>query len=92
MKEYLVPAAIGAASGALVGGLVWFLVVRQVDAQVTRVIEREVPPRLRQELDRKFQSIGLTPAMATNIRALLGAADQAGLFSALGQAAGAIRR
>ncbi len=86
MRDALIPAAVGAVSGALVGGLVWFLVVRQVDAQVTRTIEREVPPQIRRALDEKFTSLGLTPAMAANIRRLVGGLDQAGLFNAMGQA------
>lgn len=86
MREALIPAAAGAAAGALVGGLVWFLVVRQVDAQVSRTIQREVPPQIRAALDQKFQSIGLTPQMAANIRQLVGGLDQAGVFGAMGAA------
>lgn len=89
MREFLVPAAAGATAGALVGGLIWFIVVRQVDAQVTRTIRTEVPPQIRAALDQKFQSLGLTPAMAANIRQFVGGLDQAGVFSA---AAGSVRR
>lgn len=89
MRELVIPAAVGAAAGAAVGGLVWFLVVRQVDAQVSRTIQREVPPQLRAALDQKFQSLGLTPQIAANIRQLVGGLDQAGIFAAAG---GAVRR
>jgi len=84
MRDALIPAAAGALSGALVGGLIWFIVVRQVDAQVTSTIRREVPPQIRAAMDEKFRSLGLTPAMAENIRRLVGGLDQAGLFAAAG--------
>jgi hypothetical protein len=83
VREALVPAAAGAVAGALVGGLVWFIVVRQVDAQVSATIRREVPPQLRSALDQKFQSLGLTPQMASQIRTIVGGLDQAGIFSSV---------
>lgn len=88
MRDALVPAAVGAVAGAAVGGVLWLVFTRVVDAQVSATLQREVPPQIRTALDEKFRSLGLTPAMAANIRTIVGGLDQGGLFSTVASAVG----
>lgn len=77
------PAVAGAAAGALVGVALWLVFRGVIDAQVTATIEREVPPRLREELDAKLASYGITPAMGQNVARFLQAAEAGGVFGAM---------
>ena len=74
---------IGALGGGLVAFLVWQVMKAQVDNQVTATIDREVPIQVRAELDRKFQSLGITPTMAGQVRTLMTNLDQLGVLGAL---------
>lgn len=75
--------ALGALAGGIAGFVVWQVVKGQVDAQVTATIDREVPVQVRAAMQQQFQQIGLTPAVAGQIRTLVANLDQLGVFSTL---------
>lgn len=75
----------GAAGAATAFGF-WALFRFAIDRQVTQTIEREVPPRVRAELDTKLRSIGITPQVGAAIANLTGQLDQAGVWAAIAQA------
>lgn len=85
MKDQLMPALVGAGAGALAGVVLWLAFRGIIDQQVSATIAREVPPRLRSELDAKLASYGITPAMGQSVARMLTSFDQAGVFQALGQ-------
>lgn len=77
-------AGLGLLSGLTVAGLFFVFGQKKVDdaleAAVRATIDREVPPRVRAELDLKVCEIGLDRATGTRINRLLASADRAGII------------
>lgn len=80
-KDKLGAIALGALGGGVAAFVVWQVMRVQVDQQVQTTIDREVAA----EMDRKFADIGLTPAVAANLRTLMTNLDALGTFAALAQ-------
>ena len=77
-------AGLGLLGGLTVTGLFFLFGQRRVDTAletaVRTTIEREVPPRVRAELDRKFAELGLDARTGASINRLLTSAERAGLL------------
>lgn len=77
-------AGLGLLGGLAVTGLFFLFGQRSVDARleaaVRSTIEREVPPRVRAELDAKFAELGIDRTTGTRINRLLASADRAGII------------
>lgn len=86
MRDPVVSIVLGAAAGGATAFAFWALFRFAVDRQVTQTIEREVPPRVRAELDTKLRQYGLTPEVGAAISRLTGQLDQAGVWQALARA------
>jgi len=74
---------LGALGGAVAGFLLWQGLRGIVAAQVHATIDEAVPPLVRTEIDHKFATLGITPALATNVRVLMENLDRLHLFEAL---------
>ena len=77
-------AGLGLLGGLTVTGLFFLFGQRRVDTALETTmratIDREVPPRVRAELDRKFAELGIDRTTATRINRLLASADRAGII------------
>jgi hypothetical protein len=80
------PILSGALGGATVALLLWGGLSWAIDRQVTATIDREVPPRLRSELDNKLRSMGITPEVAAALQRVMGTLDSGGFFRSLAPA------
>jgi len=76
MREYLVPVALGAAGGALATLAVWVV----VDRQLKKTIERDIPPEVGREIDRRLAAFGLDRTAGQRLADALQAADNIGLI------------
>lgn len=76
MEDYLLPFALGAVGGAAATLAAWAI----VDWQLKRTIERDIPPEVSRELDRKLSSVGLDRTTGRRMAAALQAADNIGLI------------
>lgn len=85
MRDGLETVLVAGAAGAATAFGFWLLFRFAIDRQVTQTIEREVPPRVRAELDTKLRQIGLTPQVGSAIANLTGQLDQAGVWRALAE-------
>lgn len=75
---------LGMIAGGVGAGILMLALGKTVDTQLERVmrqtIDREVPPRVRAELDAKMAELGLTEATALRIRRVLDAASSLGVL------------
>ena len=87
MGDRFESALVGAAAGGATAFLFWAAFRFAIDRQVTQTIDREVPPRIRSELDAKLRQIGLTPEVGAAIRSLSTNLERAGVWRALQETA-----
>lgn len=85
-EDLLTTVVIAGAAGAGTAFAFWLLFRIGIDRQVTQTIEREVPPRIRAELDTKLRQYGLTPEVGAAIARLTSTLDQAGIWRQLATA------
>jgi len=86
MRDGLETVVVAGAAGAATAFGFWLLFRFAVDRQVTQTIDREVPPRVRAELDTKLRQIGLTPQVGSAIANLANHLESAGVWRALATA------
>ena len=85
MGDRFETALVAAAAGGATAFLFWAAFRFAIDRQVTQTIDREVPPRIRTELDAKLRQIGLTPEVGRALRNLSGQLESAGVWRALAE-------
>lgn len=84
MNDAVKTALVGAVAGGFTVGLIMIFASKKVDEQLERVlkqtVDREVPPRVRAELESTLRGYGLTPETGQRINQLLRSADRLGVI------------
>lgn len=74
------PIVSGALGGAAAGLLVWGLTNFVIQKKLGKVLQTEVPPLIRAELDRKLAEYNITPDTGRQVARVLDQADRWGLI------------